>query len=164
MGDGGFDLVERDEAREVRDGAEGDDVREEWLADFFDGELRDGDADGVRERGRLGDELFVEDEDAVGIEVCDVFVRRFLRHGEHDVRHFDVRMVDGRIIDDDFRFRRAAARLGAVRLRLHGLLALGDGRLGEDDGRRDDALAAGAGESELFPHFAAPPARSMTAS
>ena len=41
VGDGLFDLVKRDEAREVGEGAEGDDVREERLADFFNRELRD---------------------------------------------------------------------------------------------------------------------------
>ena len=53
-------------------------------------------------------------------------------------------MVDGRVVDDDLGFRRAAARLRAVGLGLDGLLVLGDGRLGEDDGGGDDALAAGA--------------------
>ncbi len=76
--------------------------------------------------------------------VIVVFVRGLLRHGEHEIRHLDVRVVDGRVVDDDLGLRGAAARLRAVGLGLDGLLALGDGRLGEDDGGGDDALPAGA--------------------
>ena len=144
VGDGGLDGVEGDEAREVDERAEGDDVREERAADFLDGELRDGHAHDVREVRHLGHELLVEDEQAVGVQILVVFVRGLLRHGEHEIRYLDVRMVDGRVVDDDLGLRRAAARLRAVGLGLDGLLALGDGRLGEDDGGGDDALAAGA--------------------
>ena len=114
VGDGFLDGVEGDDAGEAHEGAEGDDVCKERLADFLYGQLRDGDAHDVREVRHIRDELLIEDQEPRGIEVLPVLVGRFLRHGQHEVRHEYVRMVDGRIVDDDLGFRRAAARLRAV--------------------------------------------------
>lgn len=118
VGDGFLDGVEGDDAREAHEGAEGNDVGEKWLADFLDGDLRDGDAHDVREVRDIRHELLVEDQQSIGIEVFVILVGCLLRHGQHEVRHDDVRMVDGRIVDDDLGFRGAAARLRTVRLRL----------------------------------------------
>ena len=80
VGSGLLDGVKRDEASQPHEGAERHDVRKERLADFLDGELRDGDAHDMREIGDVWHELFIKDEQAVGIEILIVLVRRFLRH------------------------------------------------------------------------------------
>ena len=78
----------------------------------------------MREIGDVWHELFIKDEQAVGIEILIVLVRRFLRHGEHEIRHDDMRMKDGLVIDDDFGLRRTAAGFRAVGLGLYSQLVV----------------------------------------
>ena len=115
--DGCFYGVQGDDPRDVCDAAEGDDVGKERLADFFDGERRDGDGDDMCRRRDVRHELAVHDEDALrGIEVAGVLIRRRLCHGEDDVRMLDMRMIDHVVADDDLGAGRAAARLRTIGL------------------------------------------------
>ena len=135
--------VERDDAGDARDCAEGDDVRKERLADLLDGERRDGDGDNVCRLRDAGDELAVNDQDAsLGVEIARVLVCRRLCHGEYNIGMLDVRMIDRAVAHDDLGAGRAAACLRAIRLRLCDIPAARGRRLGEDNGGGDHALSA----------------------
>ena len=102
VGDGLLDRLERNDARDAHESAEGDNVGKEFAAALFDGETRNRDFDRMRERRNFRYEILVNDEQSFRIEVLIIFIRRFLRQGKNEIRDDDMRMINRLIVNDDF--------------------------------------------------------------
>ena len=79
-------------------------VGKKRLANFLDGKFGDRYADRMCKGWRLRYKICIEYERAGGIQIFVVFIRCLLRHGENEIRLFDMRMINRRVVDDDLGF------------------------------------------------------------
>src|SRR3990172_3162135 len=133
------------------DGARRDDVRHEGLADLLRRRPDDRQLDDLElPLGDVPDEILVHEENPVGLDVLVILAARFLRQRELQVDRGGLRVIDHLLGNDHLGLGGSAARLGTVGLALHRIDLVVDGRrLGEDDPREDQPLAARTGKPDL---------------